>query len=999
MTIAARFGQIISKLEQLSKINLIGNWEQDLSGELVPVGEKDSLLFPQSDGVVHLSQTWIVPKTLSNLDLSNSIIRLKLIWWASLVEVYINGTKVQEGDLFDQKCRLLLTDKAQVNQSFKLEIKLISPKHDRGALQKSELIISYPNQPCDPYKFVEELGIIFAYLPLLSEYETNLESIVSDLELIFVNEISNLTLNQLREIRRSLVNLLSKFFQDRKVYILGNAHIDVAWLWAIAETKEVITRTFNSVLDLQNQYPELIFNQTTALFYEWLEQENSELFSKIQDRVKNNQWELTGGMWIEPDCNLTSGESLIRQIIYGKQYFLDKFNQDIKISFLPDTFGFNFQLPQILLKSGFEAFVTQKLTWNDTNKFPYQVFWWQGLDGSKILSYFCNELGLGIEPVAIANYAAKIETNHGIKDHLWLYGVGDHGGGPTADMLNIGREWSNSELFYELIPSSFRDYIDRLKTSNPNLPTWHDELYLEFHRGTYTTKADQKLQCRQTEILLGNAEKYLAIASILHKVTHHKSYPKQLLDQVWKGLLLNQFHDILPGTSIPEVFIDANQTWDEVNSICREFINTSKLDNTTEDLFIWNFCNWLRNEIIEIKIASSDNFLIRQGNTSELISTQKIKDGFIFKSNEIDGIGSSLYELTVTSDSIPKQTLHSQLIITVSTIENQYIKVFLDIATGEISQIYDKRFNNLLLSNSCELQFFTDQGQYWDAWNIDPKYEDKKLDELSLEAITIHENGDLRVSWQITRKFRNSTFIQEIQVDAFSPYITIKNWVNWQEEHILVKASIPLSFSSDIAKYHIPFGAIARSTRDQTKFEVPAHFWADISGDGIGLSLLNNCKYGYDAKPNQLRLSLLRSPTFPCPDSDKGMHEFTYKLVPHQGNIQTAKIYQLGYELNNPLVVQINSFEVAGFLKTTSSNIILSAFKQSENGLNWIVRFYESCGESVYESISFINPIQSVTECDLLENPIANISHNHNQFNCSFTPFEIKTFAIAFCPI
>lgn len=991
MSISARLGQIISELEQLSKINLIGNWHHDLNDEIVPIGEKDSLVFNQSDAIVHIAQTWIVPNHLCNLALKGTTIRLKLIWWASLVEIFINGIKVQEGDLFDQKSRLLLTENAEENQSFKLEIKLTSPKHDRGALQKSEVIISYINQACDPYKFSEKLGIILAYLPLLTEYESNLESIVTELELIPLTAVTDQTLNQLANIRRSLVNLLSKFYQDRKIYILGNAHIDVAWLWAISETKEVISRTFNSVLDLQKKYPELIFNQTTALFYEWLEEEEPDLFTRIQDRVKHNQWELTGGMWIEPDCNLPSGESLIRQIIYGKKYFLEKFNQNVKIAFLPDTFGFNFQLPQILLKSGFEAFITQKLTWNDTNKFPHQVFWWQGLDGSKIFTYFCNELGLGIEPVAIAKYTTQIEQEHNIKDHLWLYGVGDHGGGPTADMLDVGREWSSSELFFELIPTKFIDFIKQLKQSNPDIPTWDDELYLEFHRGTYTTKADQKLQCRQAEILLGNVEKYLAIAFL----TQNQIYPKQILDQAWKEILLNQFHDILPGTSIPQVFIDANQVWDQVTDICQEFISNVNVVNPSNELFIWNFCNWTRSEIIEVKIVTEgQNFYIQQGSNFSLLPTQPTKDGFIFKSSSINGLSSLQFRIIKNTELIKIQD--PDLIITNSTIENAYIKVDLDLSSGEILQILDKRSNNLLLSSSCELQFFTDQGQYWDAWNIDPNYEAQKLEGLKLESITIYEAGNLRVSWQIIRKFQNSTFIQEIQLDAFNPYITIKNWVDWQEEHILVKASIPLSFSSDLATYHIPMGAIARSTKDQTKFEVPAQFWADISSDGIGLSLINNCKYGYDAKPNQLRLSLLRSPTFPCPDSDRGIHEFTYQIVPHEGNIQSAKIHQLGYELNNPLLIQQDSFEVESFISNTSSNIILSAFKQSEDGLGWIVRFYESCGESVNESITLAKPIQSVHECDLLENPLSEVSHDRYQFSCTFMPFEIKTLAIAF---
>ncbi len=1012
MNSAKKLEQIIVRLEQLSKINLIGLWRQNLDQNLIPVGAKDSLLFEKNNRPncsknltkIHINQTWEVPKYFFNLSTTGATIRLKLTWWASLIEIFINGIKIQEGDLFDQKCRLLLTDNAQEYESFLIEIKLISPKHDQGALQKSELIIHY--KAFDLYKFSEELGVIAAYLPLLTEYEFDLEKLISQLELICAKKINDEAINELVFVRKSLINLLSKYFQARKIHILGNAHIDVAWLWAIPETKEVLKRTFNSILDLQTDYLELVFNQTTALFYEWIEQEDATLFAKIKNSINLGKWELLGGMWVEPDCNLPSGESLIRQIIYGKKYFLEKFNQDVKIAFLPDTFGFNFQLPQILLKTGFKAFVTQKLTWNDTNKFPYQIFWWQGLDGSKIFTYFCNELGLGIEPVAIANYAFLSEQKHNIKESLWLYGVGDHGGGPTVDMLKIGQELSKSELFFELIPNSFNNFISNLMESNPDIPTWNDELYLEFHRGTYTTKADQKLKCRQVEILLGNVEKYLAIACITQHFTNQvltptKTYPKYLLDQAWKGLLLNQFHDILPGTSIPEVFFDADQTWNEVYNICHQLISIPKTVNVSENLFIWNFCNWSRNEIVEIKLEiktdfGNQNYNIQQSDSSNLLPIQRTKDRLLFWPNPLNGLSSSWFKLVANDELLPNKLLAADLKITDSIIENKFLKVELNSNSGEISQIFDKRFNNLLLSQDCELQFFADAGQYWDAWNINPNFEKQKLSGLKLESISVYEDGNLRVSWQIVRKFQNSTFIQEIQIDAFNPCITIKNWVDWQEDHILVKAAIPVSFNSVFATYNIQMGVIKRSTNDPTKFEVPAQFWADISSDGIGLSLLNNCKYGYDAKPCQLRLSLLRSPAFPCPDSDRGIHEFVYRIVPHQGNWKQAKIMQLGYELNNPLLVQKDSFESESFISNLSDNVILSAFKQSENGENWIARFYESAGEMVNESISFAASIRVVNECDLLENIISEIPHNQNQFSCVFMPFEIKTFAITF---
>ncbi len=991
--------EIIRKLRELSTISILENWEQKISDDWqkVAVNQTGILLFQQgSDRQIQLRQIWQAPKYWHNLSLEATTLRLKLTYWASFAEVLVNGKKVHEGDLFDQKCRVLL-DSTQ--SDFLLEINLRSPNHDRGALQLAEIIIE-SHQPVDPGKFAEELAMVLAYLPILAR-EFSLEKVIADLEQITDRQVDQSWLSELANIRRSLINLVGNFFKNRKIYILGNAHIDVAWLWAIAETKDVLKRTFNSVLNLQTTYPELIFNQTTALFYEWLEQEDPNLFKQIQQAVDHKSWEIIGGMWVEPDCNLPSGESLIRQIIYGKNYFLEKFNKDVKIAFMPDTFGFNAQLPQILLKSGFTAFITAKLNWNDTNKFPYQIFWWQGVDGSKIFTYFCNDLGLGLELSAIAKFSANQELQHGIKDALWLYGVGDHGGGPTADMLNMGREWS--ELSLELKPSTAEDFIQSLQQNLVDIPTWDDELYLEFHRGTYTSKADQKRQCRQAEILLGNVEKYLAIACIQDR---NKIYPQQLLDQAWKGLLLNQFHDILPGSSIPEVFIDANQTWQEVRNICQKFISPSPNFDITQPLYLWNLCNWSRAEIVEITNINLDNLSIKQGD--DLLPTQKTANGLIFKPRKVSGLSSVELNLVPNSDSCPDgSTAETHFLgrtepqdavkITYSTLENQYLKIDLDPNSGEIAQIFDKRSQNLLLSSSCELQFFADKGQYWDAWNIDPNYESQKLAGLTLESISIYEEGAIRSSWQVVRKFQKSTFTQIIQLDAYNPHLTVINHVDWQEQHVLVKADFPLNFESPFATYEIPMGAIARSTTDRAKWEVSAQFWADLSAAGIGLSVLNNCKYGYDAKPNHLRLTLLRSPYFPAPDSDRGIHEFTYRLVPHQGDWKSANIVQMGYELNNPLLIQSHSFGTAvSFCSNRLDHIVLSAFKRSQDGNSWILRFYESCGLAVNETMTCAQSIQSIHECDLMENIVAAVEFTNHQFFCQFQPYEIKTFILNF---
>ncbi len=1023
MDLAARLEKIIANLHSFSQIDILHQWnhqEEGLNPQLLPINEKGIIAFDR-DRHIHIQQTWCLPESVNGLSTKGATLRLNLLWWASLAEISINGNKVHTGDLFDQKCRLLLAENIESDRTFTFDIKLTAPKHDRGALQKSEILIEYPHQPCDPGKLATELGIIHAYLPHLLSENFHLEDIVSQLELLLSKipdrDLKGIWLSELANIRRSLLPI-GEFLKQRKVYLLGNAHIDLAWLWAIAETKDVMQRTFSSALQLQKAYPELIFNQSTALSYVWMEEEYPELFKQIQTAVQEGKWEAIGGMWVEPDCNLPSGESLIRQILYGKHYFRTKFNQDIKIAWLPDTFGFNWQLPQILLKSGFEALITQKLTWNDTNKFPHQIFWWQGLDGSKIFTYFSNEIGLGIEPVAIAKFLSQQEQKHHISECLWLYGVGDRGGGPTADMLNMGRAWANSEIFFTLEASTAENFVLKLKQDldRNSIPIWQDELYLEFHRGTYTTKADQKRQHRQAEILITNTEKLCAIASIMLG----KQYPKASLEKAWQGLMLNQFHDILPGTSIPEVFIDADLVWAEVRNICvtltDEVLTLSQAQSIAEKSFvIWNFQNWSRTEVIEIENPTNEvtHLVSVSGNSTKIPPTQRTEKGLLIVAQDVPSFGAIHYKLIpaessqVVADSPPVSVAISDA-NTEIYLENQYLKVTINSQTGEISQICDRRHGNSLLSQPCELQFFEDKGQYWDAWNIDPAYENKPLTGLTLESIEIQEQGPIRVSVRVVRKFGRSHFQQDIYLDAYSAFVTVTNHVDWQEEYVLVKMAFPLSFSAPFATYEIPMGAIARSTMAETpeakaKFEVPAQFWADLSSEGMGLSVLNDCKYGYDAKPSQIRLTLLRSPNWPSPNSDKGLHEFTYRLLPHQGSWRNAQVVREGYNLNSALMIFSNNFsdrthvgDCFSLLSVSSTAIVISAFKLAEDGLSWILRLYEAHGEQLTTEITFLQAINSITECDLMECDLGKLSHLDDRFSCEFQPHEIKSFKVCF---
>jgi len=918
---------------------------------------------------------------------------LHLTWWASDIAIFINSELVQTGDLFDQKCRLLLAP----SQTYHISIQLDSPAHDRGALLQSVLAIENTYFP-----IWQDISLIDIYLSAKKERGeieqlTPVTRLITELEQWFKGDRC---LANLQRLHQELLALATLYVPQYTIHLLGNAHIDIAWLWTITETKQVLERTFNSVLQLQNQYSELIFNQSSAVTYQWIEQEYPNIFQQIKEAIAQQRWEITGGMWVEPDCNIPSGEALIRQILYGKQYFQEKFGTSIRTAWLPDSFGFNWQLPQILVKSGFDFFITQKLSWNDTNKFPYDIFYWQGLDGTKIFTYFTNLIGEDIDPVAIAKHL--VTQNN---DALWLFGVGDHGGGPTADMLNIARDWQKSALCPPLIPATMINFLQKLSKGidHSKLPVWQDELYLEFHRGTYTSKADQKLQNRQAEIKLTTLEKLCSIFCLFAQIT----YPTDQINLAWQKLLLNQFHDIVTGSSIPEVFADADLHWQEIEATYQATLHTVT-QPIANQVMVWNLNNWTRNEIIALSVDLAETVIEVSAN-QQILPYQIIGDRLYipvsipaFSAIKIQW-RSLNSEITINHALPPPsyKELENMLVL-----ENQFIVVNICKCTGFILQIIDKRYNNLLLRSPIVWQFFQDQGQYWDAWNIDPHYANYLLSSAELIGLEVSTAGCVLIRVIANFKFQSSIIKQEIELNCFDAWIIIRHEVDWQETHVLAKVVFPLTFTADYATYEIPMGTIQRSTNDPAKWEVPAQYWADMSSNNIGLAVINDCKYGYSAKSDTLCLTALRSPAWPCPHSDRGVHKFNYLLAPHNGSWQDAQIVHIAHNFNSPLLVFNTSYlteQLAqNILNVSSPNVILSCWKQSYDQQDWIMRLYEAygCAISTTITLSEVLKLKSVVLCDLLENFVENIVFNDsdNCFLTHFQPYEIKTFRLTLTP-
>lgn len=1040
---------MINKLRLLSELDIKKNWyfsdkEYRRSPTIIDqywqqgiVNEKGYLVWEKGNKIRWFAQKIIIPHSLdSNYPLEGLDLRLYLTWWAESAQIFVNGELKLEGDLFDSSCRLLIAESVKPHQEFFITLRLISPNHDIGGLMVSRCLYEAKKGEIDPSFVANELTVLTQYIDnFYPDQKSFLDKAIQEFNWYYVNNKS-LFHQELASLRDKLLPL-SKYIKERCFYPLGHAHLDMAWLWTLEETYQVAKRTFNSVLNLQKEYTYLTFGHTTAYLYQWFESHNLFLFNQIKEAVASNKWEVLGGMWVEPDVNLISGESLVRQLLYGQKYFKEKFGKYNKIAWLPDTFGFPWQLPQILKQAEIEYFVTGKLHWNDTNKFPYGCFWWQSPDGSQIFTLISPPNVAGVmdtNPITMSNYSLDWEKQTGLKDIFWLPGVGDHGGGPTRDMLEVAQRYDDSPFFPQIKFSTAEDYLNKITAISPqNYPVWNNELYLELHRGCYTTHGDQKYQNRYCENLLYQAELFSTIASILHyQFIPDYQFDNQIQSQIeanWQKLLLNQFHDILPGTSITAVFTEANQLYQEIITSTNNILLTSleaiasyiQLPNFeinySHEVTIFNSLNWVRSEIVELDIEG-ENYRLYDDEGKEILTQISHEGKLLFFAENIPSIGYKSFYLTKNIPPLLREVREDQdtrlkeekktgkIPVSQNRLENDYLQVIIDEKTGNVKSIFDKvNQREMLKGEGNQLQLFEDKGQYWDAWNIDPDYENHPLDSPQLVSINCLEKGRLRQRIRVVKIYNQSEFIQDYILDYQSPILKIKNQVNWQENYTLLKVNFPLNLESDYATYSIACGNIQRTTKPQTEaekaqWEVCGHYWADLtdnSGD-YGVSLINDCKYGYDAKPSQIRLSLLRSPKWPDPECDRGFHEFTYAIYGHKQDWKAGKTGQKSYEFNLPLLVLLreknlqkrgNLMTKNEFISLEKDNLIMMTFKQGEYSENqFILRFYECEGKSTEFSFVNILYLQTVNRLNLLEN----LSKNKKKIKIN--PYEIVTLGV-----
>ncbi len=824
-------------------------------------------------------------------------------------------------------------------------------------------------------------------------------------------------------IRHIETNAFGNPMEGVSITCVGHTHIDVAWLWDLKQTRLKAQRSFSTVLSNMDRYPDYVFMQSTPQIYDFVKEDSPELYSRIQEAVQSGKWEPEGAMWLEADCNIPSGESLVRQILYGKEFFNREFGKDSRILWMPDVFGYSAALPQILKKSGVDCFVTSKISWNMLNTMPYDTFMWKGIDGEEILTYFITTPEVGkdsgncgatyngvLHPEAVYGTWKRYKQKEINQDVMMCYGYGDGGGGPTTDMLEKARRLEKGvNGFPKIVMGNtgtfFSNLLQKVKDAK-YLPKWVGELYLELHQGTYTSMGEIKKNNRKAEIALKAAEFFQVLELANHIPTDTGRMKKH-----WKTLLLNQFHDILPGSSIEQVYIDSRQQFarlfKDIGEADRQALKnlTDKIHTQKDAFVVFNTLSFQRDDYISLPksdLGTAEGVADTEGN---LVPAQTDADGnLLIHIKNIPSLGyRTLYPASDTW--IPDGSVYP---VSENHLENEFYILDFDEA-GFISRLYDKTCRHEVLEEKAKgncLKAYDDRPYKWDTWNIDMYYEEKFWEACGLISSEVIERGPLRYGIRQHRKFQNSHIYQDIYIYHEMPRIDFVTEIDWKEDSLVLKAEFPVEINSDYATYDIQFGNVRRPTHantswDAAKYEVCAHKWADLSEGNYGVSLLNDSKYGYSIHDNTISLTLLKCGLAPYDKIDRCRHRFTYSLYPHTGTCYTGRTIPLAHQLNSALTVYRTKAhagtlpESLSFLHCDNPNVIIDTVKPAEREKAFVIRLYETCNEHSDVTLYINLPCTSVKACNLLEIPEAEYPYTKNQpFHFQIKPFEIKTFLL-----
>ena len=796
------------------------------------------------------------------------------------------------------------------------------------------------------------------------------------------------------------------------IIAVGHAHIDVAWLWTLAHTRHKTARTFKTALNLMQEFPDYHFSQSQAQLYQYIEEDHPEMFAAIGERIKEGRWEVMGGTWVEPDCNAIGAESLARQFLLGIQYFRERFGDaGTPVLWLPDTFGYAWSLPQLIREAGFKSFVTHKMSWNQYNRMPFQSLNWQGLDGSQVLTHFLTTPGTNsllpywttyngdLSPEEIMGTWKLYQQKESHTELITAYGYGDGGGGPTREMLMSLPHLSEHPGMPRTRAGTVREFLEGLEQKTSMLPVWNGEFYLEYHRGTYTSQSRTKRNNRKSEFLLHDAEFLASYAALLTSF----DYPKVAIDRAWQLVCLNQFHDILPGSSIGPVYEDADRDYAEVKELALQVSEASLkalaevLDTAYLAVNPTSFAG-LRYAILPDSLPADQALSSAEAE----LSMQSVTEGTLVE------IPVAAYSLTPLKLSPKTMNAYSDLRISQTetgvVMENAHLQLSIN-RQGQLSHIYDKAFQRQVLSSAQAgnvFQLFEDRPMNYDAWDIDQYFDDKCWQPDEVSEFSIIEKGPLRVGLEFSCRIMNSTLRQRIYLYRDSRRIDFDTKLDWHEHHMLLKVAFPVNILSTTATYDIQWGNVERPTHQNTswdwaRFETCAYKWVDLSEADYGVSLLNDCKHGHDVRDNTLRLTLHKSATLPDPNADQGEHHFRYSLLPHGGDWRSATIPQ-AYDLNNPVIlraahpgVDTEPAAAKSLLSTDSENVIIETVKQAEDGQGMIVRLYESHRRRGPVKLTTSFPLAAAYRCNLLEENQELLEIEDNSLRLDIRPYQIVT--------
>ncbi len=848
--------------------------------------------------------------------------------------------------------------------------------------------------------------------------------------------------------------------RDLSVHSIGQSHIDAAWKWRLEQTHHKVYKTFSKAIKHMEEYPDFTFSGSTPQYYEWILEEHPELFKKIRQREKEGRWEIVGGQWVEPDGNMPDGESFVRQRLLGQRFYLKHFGHIADISWMLDSFGYNANLPQIMARSGARYMWTSKLTWNDTTEFPFHNFWWESPDGSRVLTHICpispfpiyfpfNEIGkykdtrylLKPDAELVADYATRPEKIEQALSSDWLneigvfYGLGDGGHGPLKYEIEVQRALAKKgHAEFSTAGELFRDIED----CGERLPVWKDEMYLEYHRGVLTTQAWVKRANRKAEQSLQTVE---ALRSVLH--LFDVKYPYTQLKEIWKLVLLNQFHDILPGSSIPEVYEDAREHYDLIFSALHNLnyggmeelarlVTVKPPEEGMDGIVVFNSLPWSRSGLVRVELPTEGAYQVVDKSGAEVAFDEIETSGekyLVFRAEDVPSVGHKVYYVEESENA---DSAHGPAVAETEeafVLENELVKVTVNKESGLLTSLVRKDSGEEFIeAPSNKLMAFWDKPKQWSAWNINKNYTEHPIPIAPPSEVRITQQGPLFCEVLVHSEAKmdgmeTTTFDQRIRLHKNDPVVYLDLDSDFHMHDALVKVEFNSVLHSDTVAADNPYLVVERPTHPQTaaekaRWEMPCHKWIDISGPERGLALLNKGKYGFSLNPDGTgyRLSLIKGAHYPRPMpeaknvkrhfyttqtklTDQGHHHVELGLLAHSGNWKEAALWQDGYNFNTPFVARWTEAhegvlpEQGSFMSVDAENVYIGSIKRAEDDGDIVVRLVETAGRDTRATVTLGEGFNlvSASRTDLLELDPSELMASGSAFTVNVRPYEIVT--------